>query len=67
LAQRTLFRGNDGAYGLADSGSMNRNASPHSLHHADHDGRAMLARLALATLLALLALGAAGSLLTAAY
>ncbi len=46
---------------------MNRDTGPDPMLHADDDGRAMLARLALATLLALLALGAAGSLLTAAY
>ena len=46
---------------------MNRDATPDPTQRADNDGRAMLARLALATLLALLALGAAGSLLTAAY
>jgi hypothetical protein len=46
---------------------MNSDATSDPMRHADDDGRAMLARLALATLLALLALGAAGSVLTAAY
>jgi hypothetical protein len=61
---RTLFRGNDAAPGVADSGCMNpTDTSPDPIHH-DADGRAMLLRLAVATLLALVALGAAGSLLT---
>ena len=64
---RTLFRGNDAARCLTDSGCMNPIDTRSDPIHHDADGRAMLVRLALATLLALLALGAAGSLLTAAY